>query len=69
MLASMPPDTLLRLSKLGAWLPLRQSWQLLATTAQLLFANLWAIVALYAFRDAAAFVLHRVSQRLTNHSE
>lgn len=54
---------------LFGWLPDRQSLQLVADAWALLYRNLWAVVAVFLAKDAAAFVLHRLVHRLTNHSE
>jgi hypothetical protein len=43
--------------------------QLIADAWGLLYRNLWAVVAVFLAKDAAAFVLHRLVHRLTNHSE
>ncbi len=50
-------------------LPQWDCWRLLAGGWRMLVANLWALVIIYAARDALAFVLHRASQRLTNLGE
>ncbi len=52
-----------------ALLPTRDSLQLLVRTKDLLMANFWAILVVYACKDAFAFLLHRVSQRATNLGE
>lgn len=49
------------------WLPDKQSLQLVADAWGLLYRNLWAVVAVFLAKDAAAFMLHRLVHRLTNH--
>jgi hypothetical protein len=49
-----------------SWFPPALAGQLVAASVSLLRANLWAVLLLYTLKDGAAFVLHRVSQRLTN---
>jgi hypothetical protein len=51
------------------WLPDKQAGQLVADAWALLYSNIWAVVAIYLAKDAAAFLLHRVAHRMTNHSE
>lgn len=58
-----------RVNRLLGWLPDKQSVQLVADAWGLLYRNLWAVVAVFLAKDAAAFVLHRLVHRLTNHSE
>lgn len=58
-----------RLSRLLGWLPDKQSLQLVSDAWTLLYRNLWTVVAMFLAKDAAAFVLHRLVHRLTNHSE
>lgn len=57
------------MNRLLGWLPDKQSLQLVADAWGLLYRNLWAVVAVFLAKDAAAFVLHRLVHRLTNHSE
>lgn len=57
------------ISRLLSWLPDRQAVQLVSDAWTLLYSNLWAVVALFLAKDAAAFVLHRLVHRLTNYSE
>jgi hypothetical protein len=51
------------------FLPDKQSMQLVADAWGLLYRNLWPMVAVFLAKDAAAFILHRLVHRLTNHSE
>jgi hypothetical protein len=51
------------------WLPDRAAGRLVADAWALLYSNIWAVVAIYLAKDAAAFLLHRLAHRLTNHSE
>jgi sterol desaturase/sphingolipid hydroxylase (fatty acid hydroxylase superfamily) len=64
-----PSNSKGRLGSLFSWLPDQQSMQLVSDAWALLYRNLWAVVAIFLAKDAAAFVLHRLIHRLTNHSE
>mmetsp|Transcript_12303 Transcript_12303/g.26547 ORF Transcript_12303/g.26547 Transcript_12303/m.26547 type:complete len:585 (-) Transcript_12303:429-2183(-) len=54
------------LSVLRDLFPPAEALQLLRATVTLLRQNFWPIIAIYAFKDTLAFVLHRVSHRCTN---
>jgi hypothetical protein len=47
-------------------LPPTDTWELARSSWQLLRQHLWALLAVYAIKDGLAFLLHRVSHRLTN---
>ncbi|KAI8472049.1 MAG: hypothetical protein J3K34DRAFT_504747 [Monoraphidium minutum] len=49
-----------------AWLPGKEAQALLVGTWQLLRANLAAVVVIHAIKEGVVFVLHRVTQRVTN---
>ncbi|KAF6251501.1 vitamin B6 photo-protection and homoeostasis-domain-containing protein [Scenedesmus sp. NREL 46B-D3] len=49
------------------WLPDKQAGRLVTDAWALLYSNIWAVVAIYLAKDAAAFLLHRLAHRLTNH--
>lgn len=51
------------------WLPDKQAGRLVTDAWALLYSNIWAVVAIYLAKDAAAFLLHRLAHRLTNHRE
>lgn len=52
----------------GLWhvLSLREAARLLTSAWQLLTAWFWPVIIIYALKDSAAFVLHRVGHRITN---
>ena len=61
-----PPQPSQQRWKLPAWLPGAESAALAAACWRVLRDNAAAVVAIYAIKDAAVYVLHRVAQRATN---
>ncbi|KAG1673260.1 hypothetical protein FOA52_002540 [Chlamydomonas sp. UWO 241] len=60
-----PPPLSVRL-RLVALLPPREAIGLMQQTWQLLCANFWPVIVIYALKDTAAFLLHRLGHRITN---
>jgi sterol desaturase/sphingolipid hydroxylase (fatty acid hydroxylase superfamily) len=63
----LPKDSTSWRNPLLAWLPDARSLALIADAATLLLSNIWALLAIFLLKDAAAFLLHRVAHRITNH--
>ena len=62
---AQPPVRLARPHGIGADCRL-EAKQLLKSTWQLLYSNLWLVVGLFLLADVATWLLHRVAHRLTN---
>lgn len=56
-------------SLLSKVLPPPEAKQLLLSTLSMLKSVFWPVILIYAIKDAASFLLHRMGHRLTNLGE